>query len=349
MSAPSETNRESEIENRKFQVLLIKPGSMGDVIHAIPAAAAIKAHWPDCCLTWLVDSRWAELLRGNPDVDELLIFPREKFRGLFGWVRGAWWALKLSHLRPDLVVDLQGLLRSALFARLSGGKRIVGGSDAREGALSFYHETAKVDATKHAVDRYFQILTGAGIPRPGTLHWRMPAGRLPAFGNPKEKSKSNQLPERFVLLHPFARGKNKSLTGEQVRFLANALQPLTVVLAGRYDGAVNDLPVNVTDLLEKTTLPELMALIRTAAYVVSVDSGPAHLAAAMARPLVSIHTWSDPLWVGPYSPKAWVWFKGDFHRAGEPGEVLTVGTEVTNSGLLQIAEHVRRELGVEPC
>lgn len=310
---------------------------MGDVIHALPAAAAIKAQWPNCRLAWLVDSRWADLLAQNPDVDEVLEFPRQKFRGIFGWLRGAWWAFGLSHQEPDVVIDLQGLLRSALFGRLSGAKKIVGGSDAREGALSFYHATAPVNANQHAVDRYFQILAGAGVERPEELSWPVPSGETPDY----------ELPDRFVLLHPFARGKNKSLTPKQVAFLAEKLKPLPVILAGRFAGEIKNLPDNVTDLLELTTLPELISLIRCAALVVSVDSGPAHLAAALAKPLVSIHTWSDPAWVGPYSSTAWVLYQGELRQQNSTPSAAKGSTEVTDAGLDAIAAHVKRELRVD--
>ena len=319
------------------RVLLIKPGSMGDVIHALPVAAAIKAQWPDCHLTWLIDSRWAELLKRNPDVDAVREFPRQRFRGPVGWIRGAWWAFGLSHLQPDLVIDLQGLLRSALFGRLSGAKQVVGGSDAREGARGFYHHVAEVDPAAHAVDRYFQVLAGAGGTRPAQLAWPLPVGELPDY----------ELPEKFVLLHPFARGKNKSLTPEQVVDLCRRLRPLPVVLAGRFAGELNDLPDNVTDLLELTTLLELIGVIREAGGVVSVDSGPAHLAAALDRPLVSIHRWSDPAWVGPYSDTAWVWFKGQLRPARSAEPFAEGSSEIDETALERIAQHVKAEFGVD--
>ena len=112
--------------------------------------------------------------------------------------------------------------------------------------------------------------------------------------------------ELFVLLHPFSRGAGKSLTPAQVAEFCRTLAPRRVVLAGRTDEHVAPLE-NAIDLLNCTTIPELIWLIRHAAFVVSVDSGPMHIAAALTPRLVSIHTWSDPAKVGPYRPEAWIW------------------------------------------
>jgi ADP-heptose:LPS heptosyltransferase len=118
------------------------------------------------------------------------------------------------------------------------------------------------------------------------------------------------------VLHPYSRGAGKSLTPGQVAAFCKSLAPLPVVIAGRADEAA---PVgeNVIDLLNKTTLPELCTVLRDARFVVSVDSGPMHIAAAVNPRLLSIHTWSDPRKVGPYSPAAFVWKDG---RVGEMGE-----------------------------
>ena len=299
------------------QILVVKPSSLGDVVHTLPAVALVKHRWPDARLSWIVNPEWAPLLEGNPYVDEVVIFPRQQLRGLRGALRVPGWARELGRRTPvDLALDFQCLLRSALIARCcrKPGGRIIGLSDGREGAKFFYDEIVDVRGKDHAVDRYLALVESLGIPVDhGTLEWPLPQGPRP----------DAEFPDRFVLLHPFSRGEGKSLTVEQVREFCVAMNPYPVVLAGRSDESVRPAE-NLVDLLNRTTLAELIWLIRHAAYVVSVDSGPMHIAAALTSRLVSIHTWSDPLKVGPYGGAASVFKDGEIRtmravRAGEQG------------------------------
>lgn len=278
-------------------VLVIKPSSLGDVVHTLPAVALVKRHWPSCRLAWLINPEWAPLLDGNPHVDEVVIFPRGEFRGLAGWGRILPWARTMAARKADLVLDFQGLLRSALIAKLCRRGEVAGLSDAREGARLFYRRLADVTGVRHAVDRYLRLVAEVGVPIATPLEWPLPAGTAPAGFAPAEP---------FVLLHPFSRGAGKSLTPAQVSEFCAAIATVPVVLAGRSGERVAPAG-NVTDLLNRTTLPELIWLIRRADFVVSVDSGPMHIAAAITSRLLSIHTWSDPAKVGPYAPDAWVW------------------------------------------
>lgn len=209
--------------------------------------------------------------------------------------------------KADLVLDFQGLLRSALIGRLCRGGQLAGLSDAREGARFFYDRVADVSTAPHAVDRYLRLVAEVGAPVSAPLEWPLPAGNPPA---------DFALREPFVLLHPFSRGAGKSLTPQQVRDFCTAIAPTRVVLAGRAVERVGPIE-NVTDLLNGTTLTELIWLIRRAAFVVSVDSGPMHIAAAITPALLSIHTWSDPAKVGPYRPEAWVWKEGHLFQMGD--------------------------------
>ncbi|MDQ6765861.1 MAG: glycosyltransferase family 9 protein, partial [Verrucomicrobiota bacterium] len=98
-------------------ILIIKPSSLGDIVHALPAVAAIRDANPEAEITWVINPEWAPLLRGNPDVDHVHIFPRGEFRGL-GTPRSLLpWLKKTRALQPELAVDFQGLLRSALIGR----------------------------------------------------------------------------------------------------------------------------------------------------------------------------------------------------------------------------------------
>ena len=288
-----------KIQNSKFSILVLKPSSLGDIVHTLPAVALVKKRWPHAHLRWLINPEWAPLLDGNPHVDEVVHFPRGQFRGPAGWARIPGWAKKIAARKADLVLDFQGLLRSALIARLcrADGGRIVGLSDAREGARHFYDQTVDVSAQPHAVDRYLALVAALGIDTAPPLEWPLPQGSAPAGFDATEP---------FIILHPFSRGTGKSLTAAEVAEFCRTLAPHRVVLAGRTDTPVVA-AANITNLLNRTTLGELLWLLRRAAFTVSVDSGPMHLAAALTPRLLSLHTWSDPRKVGPCQPAAWIW------------------------------------------
>ncbi len=295
------------MKNPPHRILLIKPSSMGDVIHALPVAAALHKAWPKAEIKWLIHPAFQELLEGHPGLGTPILFPREKFRGLAGWMRSLFWARTLRAWKPDLAIDLQGLLRSALMARCSGATRVVGLSDAREGATFFYSATANVNKKDHAVTRYLAVLDLLGIPaeKPEFI---LPEGKLP---------EDFFLTQPFVVLHPYARGAGKNLTQAQVSAFARALEDVPVMLVGRGE-QMGDLPTNVIDWSGRTTLLELIGILRRAAFIVSSDSGPMHLAVALQpTKTVAIHRWSDPLRVGPWAKKSWVWKNGNLLRVEE--------------------------------
>ncbi|MEI6560820.1 MAG: glycosyltransferase family 9 protein [Verrucomicrobiota bacterium] len=276
-------------------ILVVKPSSLGDVVHTLPAVSLLKHAWPQARLRWVINPEWAPLLEGNPDVDEIVLFPRRELSGsLFKQLR--WLRATGAACRSDLVLDFQGLLRSALIGRFCRGGNLLGLSDAREGARFFYDRVARV-GREHAVDRYLKLVAALGIDTSGPLTWNLPEGSRPA-GFPLE--------EPFVLLHPFSRGEGKSLSPQEANAFAKAL-PCPVVLVGRSPLRLPEPGGNVIDLLNCTSFAELIWLIRRARFVVSVDSGPMHIAAALTPHLLSLHTWSDPALVGPYRPEAWVW------------------------------------------
>lgn len=314
-------------------ILIIKPSSLGDIVHTLPAVAAIREAHREAKITWVINPEWAPLLRGNRDVDHVHIFPRGEFRGLGAPKSLLPWIRKTRALRPDAAVDFQGLLRSAMIARVSGARELFGLSDAREGSRFFYHHVARVDRHGHAVDRYLKLAETFGAPPRGSLRFPLPTGDpLPRFDEDTP----------YILLHPFARGRGKSLSDRAVRDFCSACAPARVVLVGKSKLRLKA-PDNCVDLSNQTTLLQLVRLIRAARFVVSVDSGPMHIAAAVGTRLVSIHTWSDPRRVGPYNPEAWIWRNGeiramrDFASAGR----LPKGRRFRHADVPQLIELLR--------
>jgi ADP-heptose:LPS heptosyltransferase len=293
-------NQQSAIRS----ILIIKPSSLGDIVHTLPAAALIRDAHPTARITWVINPEWASLLRGNRSVDHVHIFPRGDLSG-FGMSNHLLpWLRETGRLRPDVALDFQGLLRSALIGKMSHPGIFYGMSDAREGARLFYQHVAPVERNAHAVERYLSLVETFGVPIQRPLRFPLPTG---------DQVERFDQDEPFVLLHPFARGRQKSLSDLAVEEFFHALAPWRVVLVGRTKRKL-PVPDNCVDLLNHTTILQLIWLIRRARFTVSVDSGPMHIAAAISDRLISIHTWSKPQKVGPYNQNAWVWKNGELLR-----------------------------------
>ncbi len=280
---------------------------MGDVIHALPVATAIHRAWPETRITWIIDPRWEPLLKKNHALAATHPFPRSQFRGPLGIIRFLAWCRRLRELRADAALDLQCLLRSGLMTAFSRAQRVWGLSDAREGAGFFYTDRVPVLKDEHSVQRYLHTLPAMGIQTPEKPEWILPTDRT-----------CRAIPEKkpFVVIHPFSRGAGKSFDNECLdaflaTFRAHSDALCVLVGAGDYSRENN---AGFLNLLNRTTLAELTDILRRASFVVSVDSGPMHLAAALGTPLLSIHTWSDPRRVGPFSEKAWIWQGGEIRQ-----------------------------------
>jgi heptosyltransferase-1 len=269
--------------------------------------ACIREAHPNAEITWIINPEWAPLLRGNPDVNHVHIFPRGEFRGLGASRSLLPWLKSTRKLHPDLALDFQGLLRSALIGKVSCAKEMYGTSDAREGSRWFYNRIAKVNRREHAIERYLKLAECAGASVGEALRCPLPTGDpLPRF---------DEYPP-FILLHPFARGQSKSLSNSVIEQFCHAFAPTRVVVVGQSHRKIAT-PENCVELTNQTSLLQLIRLIRAAAFIVSVDSGPMHIAAAITNRLVSIHTWTDPRRVGPYNPEAWIWKHGRLLRVSD--------------------------------
>jgi len=286
------------------RILIVKPSSLGDIVHTLPLLGLIRQHAPDAEIRWLVNEVWAPLLHGHPLLDGIIEFPRHAIRGWAAPGRLVQWIHAQSDWRPDLAIDVQGLLRSVFLARTFRPRQLIGYSDAREGASLGFDEIVDVRRARspHAVDRYLALADALGWGIPNPLPFPLPPGQMPIG--------ASDLPGRFVLVHPFSRGRGKSLAVDQVERLCDALGGIPVVLAGRAEIAEARLGKVAVNWLNRTSLPELIWLLRRASWTLSVDSGPMHLAAAVSPCVLSLHTWSDPLKVGPYPGKAWAWKDG---------------------------------------
>lgn len=332
-------------------ILVVKPSSLGDIVHTLPAVAWLRQAWPQCPIHWVVNTEWMPLLEGSPLLASVVEFPRNRFRGWTGGCQALRWTrqFRASMVRHPirLALDFQGLLRSAALARLSGARDVIGLDDAREGARFFYRAAISPPTphggVPHSIDRYLALVRALhpGCPETSALDgdW-LPLGE-PVDGLPSQP---------FIALHPFSRGAGKSLGWPAVDILAAGWRNTPVVVVGRTeDPPPPSLPPQVQNLANATSLPQLVHVLRRAAWVVSADSGPMHLASALQRPLLGIHTWSDPRSVGPYSPTAWIWKGGHIVRRAQIDRPLAAQHRPPSPAeLTQIAARVREEFSRMP-
>ena len=150
---------------RSPRILLVRLSAIGDVIHGLPVLCALRERFPEAHLSWVVERTAATLLKDHPALDELIVLPR-------GWLKspGEVWRLRerLRGLRPDVTIDLQGLTKSAIAARLSGCRRRIGFGDEKGRELSPWLNTELVDApAAHVIDANLQLLAPLGIHAPG--------------------------------------------------------------------------------------------------------------------------------------------------------------------------------------
>lgn len=321
--------------------LIVKPSSLGDIVHTLPAVQAIHEAYPHLNLRWLANTEWTPLIQGSPMLTEVIPFPRKQFRGLLGPLKMRGWSRSLKTMPREtleIVLDFQGLFRSGFLARARGSRPVIGLSDSREGARFFHDHIVPVDAGAHAVDRYLAIPRAFGIAVDADrLTFPLAAGSCP-LGWPERQD--------LILVHPWSRGEGKSLTPEVLEALCDALAPLPVVLVGMSQGAAIPQGGHIHDFSNRTSLAELAWALRQAQFVISVDSGPMHMAAGVNDNTLGIHTWSDPRQVGPYNPRAWVWKAGRIaHRTDFQPEEYASTQIPTPADAGEIARFVRSRAG----
>jgi heptosyltransferase-1 len=302
--------------------------------------AVLREAHPDAVITWVINPEVAPLLRGNPDVNHVYLVPGTELRGLGSPTSLLPWLKKTRKIRPDLALDFQGLLRGALVAKISGAKEVCGLSKGLPGASWFYDRVARVNRHSHAVERYLKLVECAGATVGDSLRYPIPSGDpLPRF----------DAHPAFVLLHPFAHGQDKSLSKAVIEEFCRSLAPTRVVIVGQTRSRINT-PENCVDLTRQTSLLQLIWLIRVARFVVSVESGPMHIAAAVATNLLSIHTWTDPLRIGPYNPDAWVWKHGQLARVGEfeSAKIRKRGRRFKRKDVASVLELIRPRVPIDP-
>jgi heptosyltransferase-1 len=282
------------------KILIVKPSSLGDVVHSLPFLNALKEGFPRAEVHWVIAYGLEGLFTGHPMVDRLWIIHKDRWKKL-SHLRSSF--LELSSLmralkreKYDIVIDLQGLLRSGMITMATGAPLRVGFKEAREGSRFCY--THKVEGGKdiHAVDRYLKIARFLGCDGFDVIF------PFPLFNQPL-----NPLPftENYVVVVPGGRWKTKRWPSKKFGKLASLLPLKTVIAGSRSDVKVASEIVALSkgkaiSLAGKTDLKDLIEVMKGSQFVVSNDSGPMHIAAALGVPVFAIFGPTDPIKTGPY-------------------------------------------------
>ncbi len=285
------------------RILIIKPSSLGDIVHALPTLSALRARFPKASISWLVKREWADLLHRVERLDR--VWPVRG--GLHGWlaqVRG------LRAARFDLVVDLQGLLRSGLMAWLAGSPVRVGFANAREGSPWFYTQSVGVpDPDMHAIDRYLLVARALGATVPAQPVYAL----RPTIADHDRVARLRQTKglsggRPWIAMAVSARWPTKRWPAAYFAETADRIQQERlgrVALIGGPDDrevaeqVMREMKTEAADLVGACSVGLLPALLQTASLLLSNDSGPMHVAAAVGTPVVALFGPTSPARTGP--------------------------------------------------
>ncbi|MDB6025792.1 MAG: Lipopolysaccharide core heptosyltransferase RfaQ [Verrucomicrobiales bacterium] len=289
-----------------MKILILKPSSLGDVVQALPVLRLLKQHLPKSEIYWWIDAGLEGFLQNDPDLAGTIRFERKRWASPLHWDEMFRSIRDLRRQHFDLVIDLQGLARSGVFAWLANGDHTIGVDDPREGATCFYDETVRrPSAHTHAVDWYLEILHRLGIPVHKNFTW-FPENPL-TKGALELKWKTNS--SRWITINPGARWNNKLWPAEYytevVRQLSAKSDFKFAILGDRSSTHLAEeisagAPDRCLDLTGQTSLREMIEWLRLSELTITNDTGPMHVAAALGKPVVAIFGPTEPRRTGPY-------------------------------------------------
>ncbi len=282
------------------KILIIKPSSFGDVIHGLPVLHALRLRFPKAELHWVVAKSFAGILEGHPLIHRLWVIDKDAWKKPGNLPRTCSELRRLSKdLRAekfDLVIDLQGLFRSAVICLFTGAEERVGFESAREGAKFSYKYRVRTETELHAVEKNLLLAQFVGCEPAGPVFPLPPLGEVPRIVKGMGQ---------YAVIAPSAGTLVKRWPAECFGRLAALLPIASIIVGGRSDAALGDEVAQLSgsravSLAGKTSLKELGAIMRGAKFLVTTDSGPMHLAAALNIPVFAIFGPTSPLRTGPY-------------------------------------------------
>jgi lipopolysaccharide heptosyltransferase I len=304
-----------------LKILILKPSSMGDVIHALPVLRLLKKHLPRSQIYWWLDRNLISLLEEDPDLAGVIAFERKRWAAPRRWPEMLASVQEMRARRFDWAIDLQGLARSGIFAWLADAGLTIGldntGNGSREGARAFYDLTPpRAGPGEHAVERYLAVLPLLKVPVHWNFEWLPKRPEIAARIQEKWAAAAGP----FIVLLPGARWSNKRWPVENFVELAKLMRGMGVwqfVILGSADehalgqAIASANPGHCLNLAGQTSLWEMIEWVRRGRLVISNDTGPMHVAAALGRPLIALFGPTNPRHTGPY---------------GQPGSVMQINS-----------------------
>lgn len=277
---------------KKQRILIVKLSSLGDLFHALPTVRALKKGL-DAEIDWVTQPEYVELVRCFDDVDNVISFPRRHLR-----TQLAPFLNQLRENRYDYVIDLQGLLKSAVITAAARGGRKIGPSGSREGSFLFYHaRSGRKNKERHAVEELQDVVHYLSLPSPEELSFPVTFPAHAGLGQglhialcPCSRAAGKNWPaDRFI-----ETGKNLQQLGAVIHLVGS---PADLPLCGQIVEAIGPTAQNHAG---ETSLLELGGLLKQMDLLITVDSGPMHMAAAIGTPTLALFGPTSPLRTGPF-------------------------------------------------
>lgn len=316
----------------KPRILIVRLTAIGDVLHSLPVLCALRDRFPDAEIAWMVEGRAGCLLEGHPALDRLIAAPR---RWLKSWKAVRQVRRELHEFRPEIAIDVQGLTKSAVAARLSGARRRIGFGCEKGRELSRWLNTQFVHSSAaHIIDANLELLRPLGIEEP-RVHFDLPETDEDGRSTEAILARLGQSGP-FALINVGAGWTSKLWRMDRYAAVARHLGrrrgiPSIVVWAGDEERQAAEQVVAESEsaavLAPDTSLRELAALCRRAALFVGSDTGPLHLAAAVGTPCVGLYGPMPARRNGPYGPQHIALQKATFEgtsreRRGAPRSLM---------------------------
>jgi heptosyltransferase I len=296
------------------RILVVRMGAMGDIIHTLPAVASLKRAFPATEIDWVVEKHWAPLLMRNRHLSQLHVVETRTWRKQWGGA-GTWRMVleslgKLRSRQYDCALDFQGLLKSAVLARLSGARRVVGfdRGELREGMAALFYtqrlpEPPRGQRVAHVVERNLALAAAVGATERVIEFCCAPSDA--------DAQRARELVgglQRYVVISPSAGWPAKRWPAERYAELARLIHrelglPVVINCGPGEDAVAANiarLAGEAQPVVVRPSVGELIALVRDAALLVGGDTGPLHLAIACDTPVVAIFGATDPARNGPY-------------------------------------------------
>lgn len=300
------------------RILIIRPSALGDVARSVPVLVSLRRALPQARIDWLVQDTFAPVIASHPALTNVVAFPRKAFGR---WVKTLNVPALVRYTRPlreakyDLVLDCQGLARSALLGWCTRSRRRVGHKQARELAPLLYTQRVDSPIERHSVDRMLDLVDSVGVQADRSQDaLRLYAPESARNWWAADPASDRDRTGRYVVLAPTSRWISKQWPADRFAALADSLaaRGLNVVLVGGSNERDQIEPLlalatrnpRVIDRVGQTDIPKLMAILERAALVVANDSAALHIAVGFARPIVALYGPTRVHRVGPYGRDA---------------------------------------------